>query len=980
MSNKVEIVKKILDKDENLWIEFKSYWYWDNDSNNTDIEKGWGEFLKDFVSLFNTYTDDSDIKYLIFGFDENNKKTQPFNIDKFGKKLKIFNSLRNFKKEIISKLKTFFIDIPMFSKDETLKYIPDLFDIYSLEIDGNNILVIEMYDAPYLLSLTKTLVANEGFKDGNIITRRLKTDNTPEVSNAFYNEIQLLEKKVIENKHKDFSENDVSIKKIVEAFKNKYFPAAEIVYIETIRERNGVYFEAFQLSAKWNEPINFLYLSKYSIQYKTLNYIEENKILKKEIKTIILTDRLNKDGGQIDLNKIYKQFSKYFINIKVNYIDYFALDELYFDMFDEDIFHNGNFNINDFIKPYTEQSNDKDALLLLKEWYENKFEPLIVIKGVGGIGKTTVVKYFLDDIYKTIKNKDVYVLFINSHEIINEIIKKGTIDNLFDFYDIVSKKCNIQEIVSKEIFELVIDNGHLILVLDGLDEVIAKLGSKFNVKQFIETIFLDYTNNLNKAKIIVTCRDYFWDKELEKRYTIKTLSLKPFDKSMAKEYFKKYNLNNKIEPMLKIADYFKTDDGGYIPYILDMIKDNYINNTDEKSIETEVLNLSIKNDILIAKACEREIKKLGNFSIDEQINFFINIAVKYNGEVREIHIKEICDKYNDSMIVNKFNAHPLLKFDENEKMLSFRYDFFNEYFKNVMLSIFFNSLNFKKIDKKTIQIINQHISFDGSLMKDLLLRLKIDDIEELKLNIIDLLENIHNVSDVSESDIRRLNSSLFVLLLSFGQYNDIESRTELLKDIYGNGKNYISNVSFVNFHILGKNKPLFDFRDLIIDNSYFENYEYFSECKFNENTFFKNSTFIAPLHRDKINTDMTIKNFEISSCNMEGIIYTLEEKENIYEANQKKIRHDLKQIIKFFWINSVFRQKTKEETHRKLSKYNRILKILIDHNVLIEVNISTRQKRNDIAYKLNVKYSNLRKIMEENESCPEFEEIVNLVN
>ena len=43
-----------------MWLEYKSFWYW----NEGDSEqKGWGEFLKDFAALFNTYTKQKDEKY-----------------------------------------------------------------------------------------------------------------------------------------------------------------------------------------------------------------------------------------------------------------------------------------------------------------------------------------------------------------------------------------------------------------------------------------------------------------------------------------------------------------------------------------------------------------------------------------------------------------------------------------------------------------------------------------------------------------------------------------------------------------------------------------------------------------------------------------------------------------------------------------------------------------------------------------------------
>jgi hypothetical protein len=68
-----DIFSSLIEKEENLWLEFKSYWYWT--ANNKKIDLGINEFLKDFASMFNTI--DSHVeseRYLIFGFDEKTKE------------------------------------------------------------------------------------------------------------------------------------------------------------------------------------------------------------------------------------------------------------------------------------------------------------------------------------------------------------------------------------------------------------------------------------------------------------------------------------------------------------------------------------------------------------------------------------------------------------------------------------------------------------------------------------------------------------------------------------------------------------------------------------------------------------------------------------------------------------------------------------------------------------------------------------------
>ena len=90
------------------------------------------------------------------------------------------------------------------------------------------------------------------------------------------------------------------------------------------------------------------------------------------------------------------------------------------------------------------------------------------------------------------------------------------------------------------------------------------------------------------------------------------------------------------------------------------------------------------------------------------------------------------------------------------------------------------------------------------------------------------------------------------------------------------------------------------------------------------------------------------------------------------------IRSDIKKVIKFFWTNSTFKQKLASEAHKKLKIVHDVLEHLIKQKVILKTKVSTKQKRAEEAYYINPDYSNLRKIMEENETCFEFEEIVKL--
>lgn len=259
MENRMELlIDDLLKKEENLWLEFKCCW------KDVDENKVWGEFLKDFASLFNTYTDQNDTKYLIIGFDEIKKQCQNYN-DNNGKMLSVFNDIVVFKKNIVKKLKNHFKNIPVYSTSSELPNIDTYFDIFIIEKEGFELLVFKIMPSPYLLELNKLLNGNETFRDGNIITRKLKNDESPEIINAGSEDIEKLKKYVEINKKDHFPEKILSIKKIVEVFKNKNFPASIIKDIS--QEKNyssGIFYEIYSIEGDYAPTIDFIYFSKHT--------------------------------------------------------------------------------------------------------------------------------------------------------------------------------------------------------------------------------------------------------------------------------------------------------------------------------------------------------------------------------------------------------------------------------------------------------------------------------------------------------------------------------------------------------------------------------------------------------------------------------------------------------------------------------------------------------------------------------------------
>jgi len=969
-----ELAKSLIAIEENLFLEFKSKWYWENDDK--EISKSWGELLKDLVALINCdsrYVNEN--KYLIIGVDESkigSERVVDISLDANGNKIRKLENLEQLKEDILDKLNNHFT-ITDFKSDIMLD-----FNIHSLLIENKKILFFEIKPTTQILVLKKDLQDKKTTtRKNSVFIRTIKSDGEPQVDIANPDAIAALKESVdiYKSERESDRKKEINIEKTISLFikKNNSF------HLETpLKKRDwesNIQYEIFPVKSKFVN-IDFIYLYDKTSQQKTYDYLIAQKVLTKSAQKYILIDeKLKKDN----LKKIFDTDDVY-------YVEEFGRKHIYNDYFDDDIFHQGNFNIQTFIEPYTTHSEDKTAYSILLEWFEKVSNPLIVIKGYGGVGKTTLVKYFLDNIVKS-STQDSNVLFINSNEILDDIVRYSGIDDLFHFYEALAKKRKANKIFDKALLELSVDNGNLLIVLDGIDEVIAKAGNRFNIDKFITSIYENYTSGSEKTKIIITCRDFFWDSNINHN-DINTLELKPFNHKLTTQFFSnKFGIQSKeFTKALALAQEFalsNNNHGGediYIPYILDLIadiilRDKQFGSNSSRNLDSNILAGNITNDYLVGRVCEREITKLENTLIDEQINLFTCLAVNFNGAINltSLHkFNHYLEKKLDPTLIDKFKGHPILT--TTDETLLFRYDFFTVYFKNLYISRFFIEKDINKMDKNFIEILGEYIRYDNSFTENICKRLQYDDV--LKIFTIDIIEKI--TSELQENDDlekRKISSSILIFLLVALRMSDrpdnIENRTELLKEIFGT--NTMQYLSIINLFV-GESKahPTFDFSNIEFNNCWFENYEFFWECKMDANTKFKHSTFRHLIPRKDVKPKFYEGMFD-RECDTSDIAYIIDNQREEYELKENKIINQLKKIIKYFEQGGTFKDKKIADVRSKFD--TNILDILIKRGVIDEY-VNYKKTGMGKQYRIHPEYNGLIKVLEQGGSYFEFEKIL----
>ena len=279
------------------------------------------------------------------------------------------------------------------------------FDINVIEIDNKNLLIFEIPSPHYLTELKKELKTKTRVLDHGAVLIR-KGQKSDEVRTATPKEISDLgnefdkyrssQPKLPDQEKYLGNTPERSIEKTVQQFidKNSSYSLA-IDYPKKISNwKEGIVFEIYKLSEKFGSFREFIYLHSSSNQRKTYGYINQYKIVDKLDNSIILTDK--PDIKDIERRK--ENIKSTFGTKYVYFVDEFGYEFLYKDC----IQSYQKYNLPIYVNSLYDQDEDKNlsAFSKLQDWLFSENEPLFIIKGHGGIGKTTLAKQFLDYIHE----------------------------------------------------------------------------------------------------------------------------------------------------------------------------------------------------------------------------------------------------------------------------------------------------------------------------------------------------------------------------------------------------------------------------------------------------------------------------------------------------------------------------------------------------------------------------------------------------
>lgn len=955
-------IKQITTLDECGYIEFKRQWYWDlsDKPDNDEIQNLWGEFIKDFLALLNSNVQSFGYdRYLIIGFDESHKSFFDFKLDK-----KLFDNLRQ---KIREKVKSFI------SNSSDIKY-----DITMENENGVNILLISIKQPKHIHSLTKNIKTKDSSYDEDSVLCRKNNASGKEDRVGIMPKEQIieLEKKLNPTQTKDNLKirRKKSIKATIDSYLeiNKTFSLSKD--FPRISDDSEKYYEFYELNNTVNNnKMYFLYISDTKMEDTVKKVINECKNYFSDTISVLIDKPTKNKQPKKRKDNFESYFKKYGLkNFTLEFIDDFGKKYLYREYLEPFLFKNifgntDNFIDNNVIDNTNQNKTDLKASQVISEWFEEEDSPIIVLTGIGGVGKTTLTRYFLNTVLQN-QEQESYLLFLESSELLDKL-KSTTVSSIYDLYKADLDDSNQ---LTEKLFRLSIDNGSFIIVLDGLDEIISRMKENFQLDYFLHKIYEDYCFNSAKTKIIITCRDSIWDESLSQseqiqELNIRNIQLQPFSEEQAKKFFESCFKNTPLQKKaFSLVEKLigESNDKVYSPFMLDTIRsiisdDNEVKVEDlfsqEKSMMDKIcLSTSSQTDYLIYAVCKRESKKL---TIDflNQIKLLCNMC-KNNGLTELDFIKlveEILDKKINNQDLSLLKAHPFIL--ENNGKFNLRYDFLRDFFTIILMAQKITDEN-SLLDKDVLLLLDKKIGYLNKFSMEVAERTISFDRESISFNVI---SNIENIVSSNEGDYpKKFISSLFLIYLAIlKKRNSLENKQDLQKSLFDIFSPNAKNDTLKNFCLCninnpqGKPKLIFDFSSIILEDFYIKNYSEFYNCEFNDKTFFKS----GELDLIEPTTSLSRLNFKKSNFsdkviflgNTQNILENIDIEQNNQESNKE---NNFKNFIRKFHVHGRFVSKKVNEIK---AKQGQLVSKMLEIKVIV---IDKDSKLNEDEYKINPEY------------------------
>jgi hypothetical protein len=671
--------------------------------------------------------------------------------------------------------------------------------------------------------------------------------------------------------------------------------------------------------------INYLILAR---DYNLANALKELKKYNQEFSKhrviLVPQDMSHRTRKRLDIIK--SAFSE---EDTVNYLEEYLFDSK-FKSYEQT--PKSNINIDEFIYPGIKMYDPDRALDRNEEtlgivdiiyWIYNLDASIGVITGSGGIGKTTVCERIHDMILEDGKK---VVIFIESEQYIKVFQDIHSLSDgyEYDLYNIYRKCQPRREDIDAKSFYLNYAMGNIIIIFDGIDEIISTIPT-FSLRKFLDTVD-NIKGNIGKGKILINCRDAYASSisKFYKHGRAQIYELLGFDEKLARIFFtSRMDSETKVESCMQVIREFNPYGGEqanpYPPFMLEVVAQIVGSNFDYEEIDSvsqsSLLLQQDGFDILIHKVCNREYFKKAKFgfqlSIDQQIRFLCELASEEKGNIKEEDFPKILAKIQvvdrAKEVEKGLKDHPLLI---SNGRFTFRFEFLNNYFKSIAIfNLLFTDSPFELTDR-IVDTLAYDCNFN-SLISTTIIAKALKCQMYLKDCLPYVKKAIVSINGLATNDNRELINrrnkcvtNIVVIILKSQKKNSLYKPETIIRYLFEEPDSLIK--SFYFFDVPSEAGIVFDFSDLFFSNCQINGYSDFFHCTFNDETFFDDTCEISNVLNLKVSKGQITareSNFDKNIRGDNSIFRTVA----FIKSTGKEIGNYFKEFFDSFYIHQEFK-------------------------------------------------------------------------
>lgn len=684
---------------------------------------------------------------------------------------------------------------------------------------------------------------------------------------------------------------------------------------ELIIEEKGSIKYQYWACGKKEDPYNYLILFPSTKNLTKaiddfISKITSKKISKsKNILTILKNANVNKSTlSALDANNInytFLTYQEYYwkecIPEDIKNFQYdLPIDEYYIE---QNLYYFDDFD--------NQKPTGRTSEIVMEYIKNNDSFPVMAIIAQAGTGKTTFIEHIINQIDHTPK---LQCVFISSERVKKKFSNANSLPNVDSIYQLY-EYCDDSRRFDEQKLMMGITNGAIVVVIDGLEEIIALFAyeNKFNSTSFFNSL-VAINNELGKCKVIVTSRESReTNNDFIKRDEVLAYKLKGFDENLVDLYLGKRFGKSKFASEEKSKNYIKkakkyienikhkiNNSNKIIPYILDLVcesvEEEMESGGEELSFELHneyLSNHDIIDSIVYSYFFERELTRQTypeGFKAKDLANIFIGFAVELGwvfSKDKMIEKVEMIYSTQYALIVNNIEKSPLIQHSKEDESFKFKYDFLMNYFLCLFLiQEFGGKKSIYDLTKVLAQLPNEIVD---DLKKYFIGEKQMIFMENAKIIHKELIEKItkkqqknHDIS----AEKNAIANLIYLLIKINSESLSSEKNINLIKELYG-----IDN-QIKGLYIYHKFVPL-DFSNMEIWDSEFFKYDNFFKSKF-KNTKFLYSSFRQM--KKAYNNEPIWDEMKFDTCEL-GDIKTLILKEDIISDIKKALMTILNSIL-----------------------------------------------------------------------------------